>query len=265
MRMLQAADPIEEINGRESTRASHVMAVERVIQTMREQLQDALLLEDMADIACLSPFYFNRIFHQVIGIPPGEFLSALRLDTAKRLLLTTSLSVTDVCFEVGYNGLGSFTTRFTQLVGVPPRHLRYLVQNMNMDAKKSRQAYSTNLWPMLSHTVSGYVYAPGPFEGNIYLGLFPKPIPQGRPIRCTMLTTPGPYSIDRVPNGSYYLLCAALPHSNDPLSYLLPDATTQVAISGPLIMENGILQGTADVFLRSLRKTDPPIVTLLSL
>src|ERR1044072_6247332 len=107
---------------RPDTIASHYRAVERVILAMRERLDEALTLEDLAEVAIISPFYFDRIFRQITGIPPCQFLSALRMEAAKRLLLTSSLSVTDVCFEVGYNSLGTFTTRFTQLVGLPPSH-----------------------------------------------------------------------------------------------------------------------------------------------
>src|SRR5436190_3206023 len=122
MLMLQAEDTQVALEDtRNSTRFYHREAIDQVIRTMRTRLHEPLSLEDMADIACLSPYYFNRVFHQVIGIPPGEFLATLRLESAKHLLLTTSLSITDICFEVGYAGLGSFTTRFTQLVGVPPR------------------------------------------------------------------------------------------------------------------------------------------------
>src|ERR1700760_4201675 len=103
---------------RKYTIASRGRPAERVILSMRECLDEPISLSDMADIACLSPYHFNRVFHQVTGLPPTKFLYALRLSTAKRLLLTTSLSVTDVCFEVGYNSLGTFTTRFTQLVGL---------------------------------------------------------------------------------------------------------------------------------------------------
>ncbi len=116
----------EEWQGREaveeqmSTHALHMTLVERVIQMMHVYVAESLSLEDMADIACLSPYYFNRIFHQHIGIPPGEFFATLRLHVAKRLLLTTEASITEICFSVGYSGLGSFTTRFTQLVGLSP-------------------------------------------------------------------------------------------------------------------------------------------------
>src|SRR5262249_28546352 len=125
--ILSAQPAVQEINaGRMEyvTAEFHQNAVERVIKVMREHLAEPLSLGDMADEACLSPYYFNRVFHRSIGLPPCEFLAALRLDAAKKLLLTTDLSVTDVCFTVGYNALGSFTSRFTQQVGLSPRHLR---------------------------------------------------------------------------------------------------------------------------------------------
>src|SRR4051812_36011564 len=86
MLMLQAEDTHAALEDtRNAAQVYHREAIERVIRTMRTQLHEPLSLEDMADIACLSPYYFNRIFHQVIGIPPGEFLATLRLEAAKHL------------------------------------------------------------------------------------------------------------------------------------------------------------------------------------
>lgn len=104
--------------GFSGTDASHLEAVERVIAAMRERVDNTLPLYAMAEIAHLSPYHFARTFRQVTGIPPGEFLGNLRLQRAKELLLTTDLSASEVCFEVGYASLGTFTTRFTQLVSV---------------------------------------------------------------------------------------------------------------------------------------------------
>ena len=98
-------------------------AVGPVVRAMRENLAAGLTLADMADIACLSPFHFHRVFHQAAGIPPGQFLTALRMDAAKRLLLTTTESVVDVCFAVGYSSPGTFTTGFTRLVGETPERV----------------------------------------------------------------------------------------------------------------------------------------------
>src|SRR4026209_2039580 len=98
---------------REDTVASHRRAVERVITNARERLSEPISLHDMSRVAYLSAFHFNRVFHEITGLPPAKFIAAMRLDEAKRLLLNTHLSITDICYDVGYNSLGTFTRRFT--------------------------------------------------------------------------------------------------------------------------------------------------------
>src|SRR4051794_38758462 len=101
-------------------------AVDRVIAEMHDRLDRPFALDEMARIAFLSPFYFNRVFRQQTGVPPRRFHTALRVESAKRLLMTTDRSVTEICLEVGYQSLGTFTTHFRELVGVSPRELRRL-------------------------------------------------------------------------------------------------------------------------------------------
>src|SRR6266487_2532352 len=126
---MRTAPPVfHEEAGRDVTLAAQTQAVERAIQTMHTHLHEPLTLEELAAVACLSPSHFTRVFCRLIGIPPVEFLSALRFQMARRLLLTTSLSVTEICFEVGYTSMGSFTSRFTHLVGLSPRLLRQRAQ-----------------------------------------------------------------------------------------------------------------------------------------
>ena len=248
-----------------STRAMHMACVERVIQTMHRYLAESLSLEDMADVACLSPYYFNRVFHQRIGIPPGEFLATLRLNAAKRLLLTTDLSVTEICFAVGYNGLGSFTTRFTQVVGVSPTRLRHLAHNEEvvLSSVKRRVSELAGLQPPSPWSITGTIRSRQPVSGNIFVGLFPKPIPQGRPVSCTLLHEPGPFQLAPVPEGKYHILVAALPNSPDPMTYLLPTSSVQVGASGPLIVAPGRVWDAVEIVLRPLSVTDPPIISAL--
>jgi AraC family transcriptional regulator len=249
-----------------STTILHQMAIERVILAMRERLHEPLTLEDMADIAHLSPCHFSRVFHRLIGVPPSEFLAALRLDAAKRLLLTTSMSVTDVCFEVGYTSLGSFTTRFTQLVGMPPRKLRQVADDFAMPALESLPDPGTYTFCHVPYRgcLFGQVIVPGPFRGLIFVGLFPKPIPQGRPSGCTLLSAPGWYFIKALPDGCYYVLAAAIPLPAEPRAYHLPGTGLLVGMSqGPLFIANGKMNGCPDVALHSPRLTDPPIVAAL--
>ena len=81
-------------------------------------------LEDAAREANLSPFYFNRLFTQVFSETPHEFVTRRRIERAKKLLLSDTASVTDICFDVGYESLGSFSTRFHSLTGVSPAAFR---------------------------------------------------------------------------------------------------------------------------------------------
>ncbi len=256
--------PIDICDSEVQVTWSRSLAVEHVILSMHQHLQEPLSLEDMADIAHLSPYYFNRVFRRLIGIPPGEFFAALRLDAAKRLLLSTSLSVTDVCFELGYASLGSFTSRFTQLVGISPRHLRSRAINAAPpmfpapdDPIVSADALSSMPVPGLTGTIT----APPAFRGRIYVGLFPKPIPQGMPVRCTALAAPGPYSISNIPDGTYYVLVAALPMSQSHY----PSAAPLLVGTGrePVQVCNGRALATVDVMLRQPSLTDPPLILAL--
>ncbi|HEX2108416.1 MAG TPA: helix-turn-helix domain-containing protein [Rubrobacteraceae bacterium] len=67
----------------------------------------------------------------ITGIPAGGFLCNLRPQRAKEPLLTTDLFASEVCFEGGYASLGTFTTRFTQLVGVSPGRMRRLTEELS--------------------------------------------------------------------------------------------------------------------------------------
>src|SRR5262245_58155120 len=104
----------------------HRQAVERVILSMHQSLDTGMSLEEMSRAAFISPFHFNRIFHKLVGIPPCHYLSALRLQTAKRLLISTQELIIDVCLDVGFTSPGTFSRRFKDQVGLAPRQFRRL-------------------------------------------------------------------------------------------------------------------------------------------
>ena len=96
-------------------------AVLRVIDSMHENLGEPLTIDDMARTAMFSKFHFSRVFQRVTGLSPGRYLSAVRLQEAKRLLASTSLSVTDISHRVGYSSVGTFSSRFaTAWASRPP-------------------------------------------------------------------------------------------------------------------------------------------------
>jgi AraC-like DNA-binding protein len=77
-------------------------------------------LDRAAREACLSPFHFQRLFARTFGETPHDFRTRLRMDHARRLLAAGDLPVTDVCLEVGYSSLGTFSSRFAALTGRSP-------------------------------------------------------------------------------------------------------------------------------------------------
>ena len=85
---------------------------------------ERVTLENAAQKACLSRFHFNRIFARAFGETPHEFVTRRRIEEAKKLLLRDTHSVTDICFAVGYESLGSFSTRFRSLTGLSPASFR---------------------------------------------------------------------------------------------------------------------------------------------
>lgn len=86
--------------------------------------RDRITLENAAREACLSPFHFNRLFAQAFNETPHEFQTRMRIDAAKKLLLAENESVTEICLEVGYESLGSFSQRFRSLTGLSPAQFR---------------------------------------------------------------------------------------------------------------------------------------------
>ena len=248
------------------TIASHRRAVERVITSARGRLCEPISLHDMSRVAYLSEFHFNRVFHQITGLPPAKFISAMRLDEAKRLLLNTNLSITDISFEVGYNSLSTFTRRFTQRVGLGPREFRYLADRITPTSVESLCAHYAELAQSATiPSVEGFVDSPKPCEGSIFVGLFHTHIPQSRPVGGALLTSPGVFRIGPVPDGTYHLLAAALPHVADTLGFLLPDSAHLLvgAGNGPVIVREGRASGWFKIPLRPMALTDPPLLVSL--
>jgi len=86
--------------------------------------RERVILEMAARQACLSPFHFNRLFARALGETPHEFLTRVRMDEAKRLLLAGNHSVTEICFDLGYESLGSFSLKFRRKTGLSPATFR---------------------------------------------------------------------------------------------------------------------------------------------
>lgn len=218
-------------------------AVERVITAMRANLGEQITMDDMARTAMFSKFHFSRIFLRVTGISPGRFLSALRLQEAKRLLLTTSMAVADISHLVGYNSIGTFSSRFRASVGVSPSEYRQY------------DGYVRPLpAPELPHpphpgVVRGHIWTtPGCVPGKVVIGLFSGRIAQGTPARHVTQDGIGSFELTDVPAGTWYVLAHSVSAGDD---------APYVAAFGPVEVSSAPGRGF-DMWLRSPRIFDPP-------
>jgi AraC-like DNA-binding protein len=229
-----------------------VRAVERSIETMRDHLDEKLTVDDLARSAMFSRFHFSRIFQRATGVSPRRFLSAMRLAEAKRLLLTTSTMVVDIGHQVGYDSVGTFSSRFSSSVGVSPiayRQLRGVLPRIPGDEHPASTSETT--------TVRGRVYGPAAESlGAVFVGLFPGRIPEGPPVSHAVLPTPGPFVLSGVPAGTWYLTAHAV----------LADATDDVrhiGCHGPITTRADMTAHLADVRLRPATLFDPPVLLAL--
>ena len=96
----------------------------RVRDRIDREYAQPLDVEALARGAHMSAGHLSREFRRAFGESPYSYLMTRRVERAMALLRRGDLSVTDVCFEVGCSSLGTFSTRFTELVGMPPSAYR---------------------------------------------------------------------------------------------------------------------------------------------
>lgn len=99
---------------------SELRRLRRVRDRMDREFAQPLNVEELARGVNMSAGHLSRRFKAAFGESPYGYLMTRRIERAMALLRRGDLSVTDVCFEVGCSSLGTFSTRFRELVGVPP-------------------------------------------------------------------------------------------------------------------------------------------------
>jgi len=96
--------------------------------------QAPLSLSGMAEYSYMSPHHFLRVFKDTYGETPNEFLIRLRVEKAKKMLITENMSVSEICEEVGYISLGSFSSLFLKQVGMAPTLYRRKLWALSTEA-----------------------------------------------------------------------------------------------------------------------------------
>ncbi|MEU3557503.1 helix-turn-helix domain-containing protein [Streptomyces fragilis] len=101
-----------------------LVRLRRARDTMDRDYAEPLDVPALAAVALMSPGHFSRSFRAAFGETPYSYLMTRRVERAKALLRRGDMSVTEVCFAVGCTSLGSFSSRFTELVGETPSAYR---------------------------------------------------------------------------------------------------------------------------------------------
>ncbi|MFI6578294.1 helix-turn-helix transcriptional regulator [Nocardiopsis sp. NPDC050513] len=191
---------------------------------IHRRFSDPITLEDIANEVFVSPFHLSRVFAQEVGVPPGRYLTAVRMFEAKKLLISSPMNVCDIVYTVGYNSVGTFTSRFTRTVGMTPRQYRHpdverlLVAASGGFSRMPCTHELTGLGPAPASgrptgTLSGTVELPrAARDTNILVGAFHSRIPQQAPVAHRLLPS-GPrvgFTLTDVPAGNWTIVALAM-------------------------------------------------------
>jgi AraC family transcriptional regulator len=258
-----------------ATAAARLDAVERAIVTMGQCLDEPQSLRDLARAAYLSPFHFHRVFRSVTSATPGRFLAAMRMAEAKRLLISSQISVTDISIAVGYSSFGTFTTQFTRLVGMAPGRFRAWAASVAhlpvAEVLEPLVAGPRPVGPGLHGWVSG---RPDGSAGFTILGLFRSGIPQDRPIDCAVVTASSHVlshvHYQSVPRPGTSQVLAMSVAADTTIGDMLAGSPCQGMFLGATQLPLAPAEASARdhqflVWLRAPRITDPPILVAIPL
>jgi AraC-like DNA-binding protein len=125
----QEIDALGTAAARPATREELYRRLHVARDFMAAAYREPLSLDDIGCVACLSPNHLLRTFKALFGMTPHQYLTERRLDAARGLLERTDLSVTEVCLNIGFSSLGSFSRLFSRRVGISPDAYRRRVRN----------------------------------------------------------------------------------------------------------------------------------------
>ncbi|MEG6575165.1 AraC family transcriptional regulator [Caldibacillus debilis] len=232
----------------------------KAIEYMKDHLDEEITTEELSKYVGYSPYHFVRIFKEVTGVSPRHYLSALRIEAGKKILADSSSSILKASLSVGYRSMGTFSSLFKQYVGLPPKQYQNSIQDLYgflnaYDFQETDRAFQPPLPSVVCH-----LEPPEKFNGIIFVGLFPRPIPDERPVAGTALK-PGETTCAfyHVPDGTYYALAAAISWSLNPKDYFLLNRALRGKAERPVAVKQGS-QSVVRIKLREPLPYDPPIL-----
>lgn len=184
-------------------------AVEQAIVKMTTQLSEPITVSALSFTYGWRRSYFSRKFAQLTGATPSQYLSAVRMQKAKRLLISTDINVTEVCFDVGYNSLGTFVRQFSSYVGLSPLAFRRAARDTyHMTIRDFASNYIA--FDFRGHGTMGVnIRGPGCYS-IIVAGIFASPVPKYLPIECRWSTINGDFKFHSTENKTLWIFAVGL-------------------------------------------------------
>jgi AraC-like DNA-binding protein len=118
------------------SRSASYESLQHAREIIDSQYSQPLDLNELSQAANLSRYHFLRAFRAAYHMTPHEYLTRKRIERAKELLAESELMVTEICFEVGFESLGSFSTLFHRIVGWSPSIYRARTWEMRKNPLK---------------------------------------------------------------------------------------------------------------------------------
>jgi AraC family transcriptional regulator len=232
----------------------------QAIDYMKEHLDEEITSEALAKHVGYSPHHFSRVFKDITGVSPRHYLSALRIEAGKQTLVNPTNSILKTLLGIGFRSIGTFSSKFKQFVGLSPRQFQKSIDSLHQYVNE--YDFTKELQPLeiIAPSITCQVIAPKAFKGIIFIGLFPRPIPDQNPIIGYALThQKTSCTFSNVPLGTYYVLACALPRSLNPKSYVDLSSSLRGKADYPIHVKQDTT-AYMDVILRDPLPYDPPIL-----
>ncbi|WP_027003817.1 helix-turn-helix domain-containing protein [Hugenholtzia roseola] len=121
---------------RQEIQESGTEAIEKVLQYIRQNIHEPISVEQLSQIACMSQAAFFRAFKEYLNMSPIDYINRERVNFAKQQLIDFSKSVTDICYELGYNHMTYFIRVFKKYEGITPKQFqKQFYQKTDKDPK----------------------------------------------------------------------------------------------------------------------------------
>lgn len=232
--------------------------MQAAVETAIEQMHaDAPCEEGITGLAVqvfYSKFHFSREFHRLTGTTPRRFLASVRMQQAKLHLLVGDSGIAYVSNLVGYSSVGTFSTRFTELVGASPRQWR--VSGGHLDRIDGGEGVGQRCVQGRIRRPESAPSCPGP----VFVGAYPDRVLQGAPVAWALAEPDGTFQLRGVPDGRWVIIASAAGTSAQPETFKSAELRQELMAYGFLEVGTEPQRRALQLDLRPRCILDPPML-----